>query len=91
MTPKLATIACTLASTAVADQAPVPMNYELFETAVAHTDLETCPLNLSQSGVFCRATLHHDEVHVFAFSEEGDQALVGFASYPFEDVAAELN
>ncbi len=91
MTLKLATIACILASTAAAEQATVPMDYELFETAVAHTDLETCPSSLRKSGVFCRATLHHDEVHVFAFSEEGDQVLVGFASYPFEDVALELN
>ena len=35
--------------------------------------LQCCP--------FCRVSFHTDMVHVFVFSEEGDQPLVGFRSY----------
>ncbi|MEP4035890.1 hypothetical protein [Pseudophaeobacter sp.] len=63
---------------------PLPFTYETFETAVPHIDLEACPAALPQVDSFCRATVHHEEIHVFAFSYEGDSPMVGFASYSAE-------
>lgn len=91
MTYKIVIPACLLASSALADQTPLPMEYELFETAVPHVDLVECPVALQNPGTFCRATVHHDEIHVFAFGEDGDQPLVGFKSYPFEKTASVLD
>lgn len=91
MKPAFALIACLAAAPAVAAEAPLPMTYGLFETAIAHTDLDSCPAQLAKEDAFCRATLRHDEIHVFAFSREGDNPLVGFASYSFDDLAAHLN
>ena len=78
------------ATSTLAAETSTPLTYEVFEAAVSHSDLEECPDNLRQAGTFCRATLHHDEIHVFAFSEEGDSRLVGFASYALESFAARL-
>lgn len=91
MTSKLAIFACVIATAAAADEGTLPLTYELFETAIAHADLEECPHSLRQQDTFCRATVHHDEVHVFVFSEDGDQPLIGFYSYPFEKLAGALN
>ena len=33
-------------------------------------------------GRFCRATMHSEEFHVFAFAEAGEQPLVAYAAYP---------
>ncbi len=63
-------------------QAPCAMTYEVFETAVPHLDLETCPKDLGGSGRFCRASVGGDAVHVFAFSDEGERCLVASKSYP---------
>ncbi|WP_264213310.1 hypothetical protein [Leisingera thetidis] len=90
MNPVPALIACLFAAPAFAADIPLPLTYQLFETAVAHTDLDSCPGDLAQDGVFCRATLRHDELHVFAFSRDGENPLVGFASYSFDDLAAHL-
>lgn len=57
------------------------LTYEQFEVAVPHFDLENCPETLAADNRFCRATFHNEEIHVFAFSEDGDSPLVGFASY----------
>ncbi|WP_170324665.1 hypothetical protein [Ruegeria arenilitoris] len=86
----LTLIAGLTATTALAADLAVPLTYEVFETSVAHTDLETCPKNLPQTETFCRATLYHDEIHVFAFSENGDSPMVGFNSYPLEEIALHL-
>ncbi|MEP1328818.1 hypothetical protein [Pseudophaeobacter sp.] len=59
----------------------LPLTYETFEAAVAHIDLETCPVSLPQADSFCRASIHHEEIHVFAFSLQGDSPMVGFASF----------
>ncbi|MFX0540393.1 hypothetical protein ACEWPM_001495 [Roseovarius sp. S4756] len=71
-------------------QEPMPLTYEQFEIAVAHVDLETCPSALAEEGVFCRATLRHDEIHVFVFRDEGESLLTGFKSYPADGLATLL-
>ena len=91
MKPALTLIACFAAIPAFAADTPVPMTYGLFETAVAHTDLDSCPAQLATQDTFCRATLRHDEIHVFAFSREGENPLVGFASFSFDELAQHLN
>lgn len=75
----------------LADSAPLPLSYQMFEAAVLHVDLELCPADLAGEGRFCRAAMLHDEIHVFAFSEEGDQPMVGFRSWPVDRIAAQLN
>lgn len=82
--------ATVMAAPALADT-PMPLTYEVFETAVAHVDLQTCPAELARDGVFCRATLNHDEVHVFAFSFDGDSPMIGFATYPMPAIPAGAN
>ena len=77
------------ASPLLADTA-VPLTYEQFEAAVPHVDLETCPDALAQENVFCRATLRHDEIHVFAFSNDGENLFAGFKSYPADGLVALL-
>ncbi len=78
------------ATTALADPSTPPLLYEQFETAVPHMDLETCPESLAQPETFCRATLQHDEFHVFVFSEREDSPMVGFASFSAEGLGALL-
>ncbi|QYX58334.1 hypothetical protein K1T73_08250 [Roseovarius sp. SCSIO 43702] len=70
--------------------APMALTYDQFEVAVPHLDLETCPDALAAEDVFCRATLNHDEIHVFVFERGGDNALVGFGSFPAEGLDALL-
>ncbi|MGR3540905.1 MAG: hypothetical protein ACU0BS_05695 [Hasllibacter sp.] len=65
----------------LAAQEAIPLSYEAFEFAVPHVDLETCPESLARDGVFCRATLNLDQVHVFAFSEDAGQPLVAVESF----------
>lgn len=67
-----------------------PLTYEQFEAAVPHTDLETCPDALAQEDVFCRATMRHEEIHVFAFHNEGENLFAGFKSYPADGLSALL-
>lgn len=67
------------------------LTYEMFEAAVPHIDLEACPPDLAQQDIFCRASIHHEEIHVFAFSLDDDSPLVGFKSYSAEGVESLLN
>lgn len=62
----------------------LPFTYETFEAAVAHIDLENCPEALPQQESFCRAAIHNEEIHVFAFSLDGDSPMIGFASFSAE-------
>ena len=71
-----------LASAAADTPVPLPLTYQIFEAAVPHQDLALCPPPLAAPGVFCRVTVVHDGLNVFAFSEQGDQPLVGFRSWP---------
>jgi hypothetical protein len=72
-----------LGSAAVA-QDQGAFTYEMFETAVQHVNLEECPGDLAGEGRFCRMTMHNDAFHVFAFTEEGEQPMVGLKSW-YED------
>lgn len=66
-------------------QAPaLPFTYETFEAAVPHIDLENCPPALPQVDSFCRASIRNEDIHVFAFSLQGDSPMVGFASFSAE-------
>ena len=58
--------------------------YDMFETAVQHVNLTECPGELSGEGRFCRMTMHNDAFHVFAFSEKGEQPMVGLKTW-YED------
>ena len=71
---------------AVPAQDGAPFTYDAFEVAVPHVDLEGCPEALAGEGVFCRATLNLEEIHVFAFSEEGDSPFLGMESYPADGI-----
>ena len=66
------------------------LTYEAFEAAVPHLDLETCPGALAAEDRFCRITIGHDALHVFAFSYAGDSPLVGFQSWPSENLGSLL-
>lgn len=73
-------LATALATPALADE-PLALTYEMFEASVLHADIEECPSELAGEGRFCRATLYADALHIFVFSEDGDQPLVDFLSY----------
>jgi hypothetical protein len=80
---QIAALAILLGSPAIAQQAET-FTYQMFETAVLHVNLAECPGELAGEGRFCRMTMHNDAFHVFAFSEEGDQPLIGLRSW-YED------
>lgn len=61
------------------------MTYELFETAIAHVDVEACPAEFDPEAVFCCMTLANDAAHVFVFAIAGDQPLLAVKSYPLDD------
>jgi hypothetical protein len=73
--------AFALAAPALAQQPACPLPYKVFETAVPHLDVETCPASVDGKGAFCRVTLGHDAIHVFAFAENGDQCLRSVTSF----------
>lgn len=73
--------ALAFATPALAQQAACPLPYKVFETAVPHLDVETCPASVDGKGAFCRVTLGHDAMHVFAFAESGDQCLRSVTSF----------
>lgn len=58
--------------------------YDMFETAVQHVNLADCPEELAGEGRFCRMTMHNDAFHVFAFTENGEQLMVGLRTW-YED------
>ena len=78
-------------ATGSAQEEGMPLTYEQFEIAVPHVDLETCPADFVAADVFCRATLNLDSIHVFAFADEGEQPLVGFATFDGGALAQALN
>lgn len=94
---KLTHIAAALLTLAVlnpmvanAESAPAPLTYEQFEAAVSHVDLDECPQALLQENTFCRASIHHEQIHVFAFSYDGESPMVGFASFEAAGIASLL-
>ncbi|MDD8024697.1 MAG: hypothetical protein PHX82_16520 [Paracoccaceae bacterium] len=76
-----------------AQEAPpaLPFTYLMFEAAVPHVDMPVCPVDLAAEGRFCRMSLLNDEIHVFVFSEDGDQPLVDFRSWPMDLMAGLLD
>lgn len=60
---------------------PCAMAYPAFEFAVPHVDLDTCPETMAAEGVFCRASMAGDALHVFAFEEAGEQCLAQMRSF----------
>lgn len=69
---------------------PVPMavmNYETFEATVDHGDLAECPAAMAREDRFCRAVLHGDSLHVFAFSHDFDQPLQAVIAYPLDEIS----
>lgn len=58
--------------------------YAQFEVSVNHIDLETCPQQVTATGVFCRATVLHDNVHVYVFEEDGDMVFVDMLTFDEE-------
>ena len=63
------------------------MTYEIFEATVEHGDMPNCPKALAAEGRFCRVVLQNDMLHVFAFSEDGDQPMLAVLEYPLDAVA----
>ncbi len=80
---RLAFSAILLGSPAIAQEAET-FTYQMFETAVMHVNLEECPGELAGEGRFCRMTMHNDAFHVFAFSEDGEQPMIGLQTW-YED------
>ena len=70
---------------------PAALTYEIFEASVPHIDLETCPEALPQENAFCRASILHEEIHVFVFSLDGDSPMIGFKSFEAAGVEELLN
>ncbi len=83
-------LAVFLATTAHGETPPMPLTYDIFEASVAHLDLESCPTGLPQQEVFCRAAFLNDTVHVFAFADDGDSPMVGYAAFDAPDFASTL-
>ena len=79
--PILLALAFATPSMAASDD-PIPLTYADFEAAVPHVDLALCPEPLAAPDRFCRMTSHADQLNVFVFSEDGDQPLVAFRSWP---------
>jgi hypothetical protein len=74
-------LAAAVLLAAPAALAGTPFGYADFEAAVPHLDLDACPAGLAEGPVFCRVTLGHDSVHVFAFAEDGEQPFVAMRTY----------
>lgn len=92
MTRLLTFALVTFAATpTLAGELALPLSYAMFEASVPHVDLAECPTALAAEGRFCRATLQHDAVNVFVFSEDGDQPLIAFQSWPADTLPTLLN
>ena len=74
-----------------AEESALSLGYETFEFAVPHVDLADCPEDLAADSRFCRATMHSEEFHVFAFAQDGAQPLVAYKAYPAERIGEILN
>ena len=72
----IAVCAIAMSSSGAIAQTACPLTYEIFEFAIPHLDLQTCPSDLVRNDAFCRATTGNDAVHVFVFAQQGDQCLL---------------
>jgi hypothetical protein len=76
----------TLAGPAFAQGADCPIPYPVFEFAVPHIDLDSCPARTVAEGVFCRGSIASDALHVFVFDEDGEQCLLQVVSLTEEEI-----
>ncbi|MCB6177279.1 hypothetical protein LHP98_03945 [Rhodobacter sp. Har01] len=74
---------------ALAQEAPptLPFTYAMFEESVPHVDLDVCPVPLDGPDRFCRMTSQLATLNVFVFSDQGDQPLIAYRSWPAELLA----
>ena len=59
------------------------VSYALFEGAVPHIDLESCPasMGIEETDVICRASVANDMLTVYAFEDHGFMCLKALRSY----------
>lgn len=83
------TLAALFPLPALAQEAPAPVQftYAMFEESVPHVDLEVCPVPLDGPDRFCRMTSQMATLNVFVFSDQGDQPLIAYRSWPAELLA----
>lgn len=86
----LAVVTLSMLGSAVHAEEDGVFTYQMFEAAVQHVNLMDCPGDLAGEGRFCRMTMHNDAFHVFAFSEEGDQPMVGLKTWYEDEIALEF-
>jgi hypothetical protein len=79
---RLALLALIATPTLALAEEPMVFTYLEFENSVPHIDLAVCPAPLAGPARFCRLTTHAEQLNVFVFSEEGDQPLIAFRSWP---------
>jgi hypothetical protein len=80
-------LAAALAVTPAAAQSQCLLDYEFFEFAIPHLDLQQCPKDIARAGAFCRVTTANDSVHVFVFEEKGKRCLLAVKSYSDYDIS----
>lgn len=83
----LGALACVAALAVQAETVALPdgrITYEVFEHAVEHVDLASCPSEFADDAHFCRLTLADDRAHVFVFSHGDDQVLTAVKSYDLD-------
>lgn len=84
-------LAVMLTGQVLAASPQCPMTYEIFELAVPHIDMETCPQSADNDSAFCRASVGSDQVHVFYFDTQADQCLLKVVSYEDDAFTLELD
>jgi hypothetical protein len=67
-----------------------PFTYADFEAAVNHINLAECPEGLAEGDIFCRASMAHDALHVWVFSNEGEMPFVSVQSYYEDEIEIEF-
>lgn len=77
----LSIFALTMTSSAIGASGICPITYETFEIAVPHIDMENCPDPEKNTGMFCRASVGGDMLHVFYFAEQDNQCLLQVKSF----------
>jgi hypothetical protein len=72
--------AAALGSPAVSETCLI--TYPQFYAAIAHADMATCPTSLEGPSRFCRLVNGaNGQAHVFVFTVEGAQCLVGYREF----------
>ena len=74
-------LVAVLAPLAAQAQQTCTMNYDLFEQAIPHVDMTSCPKDIAKPGAFCRLMMTNGAAHVFMFEEKGNKCLLAAKSY----------